>query len=61
LFLRAALAGRAVEARRRDVVVPVLVAAGMQVAVMVQLIAMASPILPEQTRFDGGIDQLVER
>ena len=35
--------------------------ATMQLAVMVQLIALASPILPEETRFDGGIDQLVQR
>jgi hypothetical protein len=45
----------------RLVLVPVCAVVLMEVAVMVQLIALASPILPEETRFDGGIDQLVQR
>ncbi|MCA9685186.1 MAG: hypothetical protein KC431_02285 [Myxococcales bacterium] len=61
LFLRASLASAPREARLGAVVLPVSAVAIMELAVMVQLIAMASPILPEETRFDGGIDQLVQR
>ena len=61
LFLRSALASGPGVDRFKNVAVPVATVATMQLAVMVQLIALASPILPEETRFDGGIDQLVQR
>jgi hypothetical protein len=42
-------------------VMPVVVMVGMQLAVMVQLIHVASPILPEITVFDGGMDDVLSR
>lgn len=47
--------------RRRVMAVPVAVFLVMQAATLVQFIAMASPILPEVTVFDGGIDHMVGR
>lgn len=61
LFLRAALASGPATRRFPNVVVPVAATVLMQLAVMLQLISMASPIVPEETQFDGGIDQLVQR
>ncbi len=62
LFLRAAaLASSTAENRLSNVALPVGAVVAMELAVMVQLISLASPILPEETRFDGGIDQLVQR
>lgn len=61
LFLRAALVSGPEQKRLTGVFVPVAAVVVMQLAVMVQLIALASPILAEETRFDGGIDQLVQR
>jgi hypothetical protein len=61
LFMRSALTKVEGPNRLGKVVLPVGVVVLMEVAVMVQLIALASPILPEETRFDGGIDQLVQR
>lgn len=40
---------------------PVGVVVVMQLVTLLQLIALASPILPETTVFDGGIDELVTR
>lgn len=42
-----------------SVVLPVLVTIVMQLATLLQLIAIASPILPEVTVFDGGLDRVV--
>jgi hypothetical protein len=61
LFMRSALASSPATNRISSVLVPVCAVVLMEVAVMVQLIALAAPILPEETRFDGGIDQLVQR
>lgn len=61
LFVRSALAVEATDKRLSNIAAPVGAVVLMELAVMVQLIALASPILPEQTRFDGGIDQLVQR
>lgn len=41
------------------VAIPVMVMVAMQLAVMVQLIYVASPILPEITVFDGGMDAVL--
>lgn len=40
---------------------PVAIFLGIQLATMVQLIALASPILPEVTVFDGGVDHMLGR
>jgi hypothetical protein len=61
LFMRSALASSSESKRLSHVLVPVASVVLMELAVMVQLIALAAPILPEETRFDGGIDQLVQR
>jgi hypothetical protein len=61
LFMRSALASSPESKRLSAVLVPVASVVLMEIAVMVQLISLAAPILPEETRFDGGIDQLVQR
>lgn len=63
LLLRSAVRSRPEDKKQQlgPVVLPVVSIALMELAVMVQLIALAAPILPEETRFDGGIDQLVQR
>jgi hypothetical protein len=63
LLLRSALRSRPEDKQQQlaPVVLPVVSIVLMELAVMVQLIALAAPILPEETRFDGGIDQLVQR
>jgi len=38
---------------------PVLVFVGVNLAALLQLVALAAPILPELTAFDGGIDRLM--
>ena len=58
---------RAVEKRRpadvkaRSVALPLGALMVVQLAALVQFIHVASPILPEVTVFDGGIDAMVER
>jgi hypothetical protein len=61
LFMRSALRSNPEPDHRSHALVPVVAAVLMELAVMVQLIALVAPILPEETRFDGGIDQLVQR
>jgi len=39
---------------------PILVVVVMLLATLVQLIAVASPILPELTVFDGGLDRMIQ-
>lgn len=60
IFCRGAWRRSGVEGRA-SLIVPVAVFVLMQTASLVQLIALASPILPEQTVFDGGIDSMVQR
>lgn len=43
---------------RRTVILPVVVLKVMQIATLLQLIALVSPILPERTQFDHGIDRV---
>jgi hypothetical protein len=45
-------------ASRLAVALPVMVTLTMQVATLLQLAAIASPILPERTVFSGGIDHI---
>jgi hypothetical protein len=56
IFKRAGVVGE-----RRLATLPVLVFVAVQVASLLQLIAVASPILPEHTVFDGGIDHMVSK
>ncbi|MBS2015546.1 MAG: hypothetical protein JST00_21850 [Deltaproteobacteria bacterium] len=44
--------------RKRGVLLPVAVTLGMQLLTLLQLAALAAPILPERTPFSGGIDHL---
>lgn len=48
-----------VDGKRRSVLVPVGVMLFMQLATLVQFVALASPIFPEVTVFDGGIDRIL--
>lgn len=59
VFARGAFkrAGEAVG--KAKLLVPIAVIVAMQLATLVQLIALASPILPEATVFDGGLDRMV--
>jgi hypothetical protein len=41
------------------VALPMVVLMGAQLAAMVQFIYIASPILPEVTVFDGGVDAIL--
>jgi hypothetical protein len=44
--------------KKRTVFLPVAVTLGMQLLTLLQLAALASPILPERTVFSGGIDHI---
>ena len=59
LFVRNSLARRPEGTSRKLVLLAVSVSLFIQVATLLQLIAIASPILPEQTVFSGGIDQMI--
>lgn len=61
VFFRAAMTRRAEGVRRRDILVPVTVVAVIQVVCVVQLVGIASPILPETTPFTAGMEGLVAR
>jgi hypothetical protein len=45
--------------RRRAALFPAGVLVVVQLATLLQLIALASPILPHDTPFEGGVDQLI--
>jgi hypothetical protein len=59
IFMRNIFLRVPAEVARWTVVLPAVVLLAMQLASLVQLIAIASPILPEITVFDGGIDRIV--
>lgn len=62
LVLVRAIRQRAGEgADRWTVGVPAVVLLGLQLACLVQFITLASPILPELTVFDGGMDAILTR
>ena len=46
---------------RAAALLPVLVIVVMHLTALLQLVAIASPILPETTIFDGGIDHIIAR
>jgi hypothetical protein len=58
-FVRAAVARVEPGSKREIVAIPIVVMTFMQLASLLQLIALASPILPETTVFDSGIDHVV--
>lgn len=60
LFIKGASSRVDKKASRRTIAFPVVVLLFMQTATLLQLVAMASPILPEVTVFDGGIDRMVQ-
>jgi hypothetical protein len=45
--------------RRRTLLLPVGVLVALQLAALIQFIAIASPILPEASAFEGGIDRIL--
>lgn len=59
LFVRGALSRVHQGARKRSVALPIITILVMQQATLLQLVALASPILPEVTVFDGGVDSLI--
>jgi hypothetical protein len=58
-FVRGAIARSEPSPRRGLLAIPIVVMVFMQLAALLQLIALASPILPETTIFDSGIDHVV--
>lgn len=58
LFARGAVRRASTEHERNVVMLPVLVTIGFQLATLLQLVSLASPILPETTVFDTGVDVL---
>jgi hypothetical protein len=50
-----------IETNRRSVVLPIAVFKVIQIATLLQLIALVSPILPEHTHVDRGIDGLAHQ
>ena len=61
IFIRGVFLRRPAATPRGALVLPVAVFVVMQAATLVQLVALAAPILPELTVFDGGIDRMVHR
>lgn len=59
ILTRNALARRPEGESRRTIVVVTIIFLVLAVAAMLQLTAVLSPILPEVTPFDGGIDRLL--
>jgi hypothetical protein len=66
IFVRAMIGRAQADAAKQDeppraiLALPVAVLAVVQVAMLVQLIALASPILPERTIFSHGIDHIAD-
>ena len=58
--IRAVLSRIPVGVTRRSAALPMVVLLGAQVASLVQFIHVASPILPEITVFDGGMDAIID-
>lgn len=58
-FVRAAKERLPDDVSRRDILVPLAVMIAFQLIAAVQLVGIASPILPEVTPFSGGADGLV--
>ncbi len=58
--VRSVLSRRPEGVSRRVVALPLAVLIGAQLAALVQFIHVASPILPETTVFDGGVDAMMD-
>lgn len=61
VFVKVSLRSMAPHARRGGVLFAIAVFTTVKLAMMLQLIAVLSPILPQADTFDGGIDALVAR
>mgnify|MGYP006280030331 CR=1 FL=1 len=61
IFFRAANERRPEEVKKREIFLPLLVIMSIQVIALVQMIGIASPILPEVTPFSHGFDGLVAK
>ena len=61
VFVRVSLRSIVPGTRRRGLLLAVGVFTAVKLAMMLQLIAVLSPILPQADTFDGGIDALVTR
>lgn len=60
MFVRGVVRRQAPGTPRLAVLLPVVVTVVMQLATLMQLAAIAAPILPERTPFSGGIDHLAQ-
>lgn len=58
-FVRGTVARAEPDVARETLAIPIAVMVAMQLAALLQLVALASPILPETTIFDSGIDHVV--
>ena len=57
VFVRGAF--KSVDEGRQALILPVFVFVALHLGALLQLIALASPILPEVTIFDAGVDGIV--
>ncbi len=60
-FVRALFVVCDEDTARLTLVLPICVLSGTHLAALLQLIALWSPLLPERTTFDQGIDQLADK
>jgi len=60
IFIRGLVSRVKDEASKISYLLPIVVVLVMLLATLVQLIALASPILPELTVFDGGLDRMIQ-
>lgn len=61
VFVRATLRRRKPQTEAGSLAVPTVVMVLMNAACLLQLVALASPILPEATIFEGGVDGVIAR
>lgn len=60
IFIRGVVTRVKEQASRLSYLLPIFVIIIILLATLVQLIAVASPILPELTVFDGGVDRMIQ-
>lgn len=61
IFARSLVVLRDNDVERRTLVLPICILTGTHLAALLQLIALWSPLLPERTSFDHGIDQIADQ
>ncbi len=61
VFVRATQRRRKPDAMPNSLALPTIVVLVMNAACLLQLVALASPILPEATIFEGGVDSVIAR